>query len=490
VSTQGVYERVFSGLRSHGTARLFTQALSWVGTVYVARTLDSRAFGAFGIALVLFNHAALVYDGTLTEALVQRAPATELQRRSIWTLLVCAGLVLAAVLLLLARPVAHLVGDPQVGSVVPAMSLVLVVTSLGVLPNALLLNSMEFNKLAKIAALQGIGTTAVTVWLAHGGAGVWALAGGAVTGAVLRTLMLNIVRPSLLLPTRQLHYAVDYFRLGGVLFADTILWRFYTSVDTFLLGRWSGSTSLGFYTLAQQVAEMPLEKISTIVNDISLPAYAQLDDNRREARRLMLETMRTHATVGFPIFWGIAAVAHLIVPVVFGAKWDSAILPLIALSLIAPVRLMGSVETPAMTGMGRARVLLQSKLLVVPCMVIAFIVGCRFGGIDGAACAWLVVFPLCYGFAFRLVLRAAGLSYAELLAAVRGPALAAAIMVGAVAACAALLSSQGIPPLLDLAIEIGVGMMAYPVGLRGVDADAYRMLRQRLGRLLGLGQAR
>jgi len=63
-------------------------------------------------------------------------------------------------------------------------------------------------------------------------------------------------------------------------------------------------------------------------------------------------------------------------------------------------------------------------------------------------------------------------------------------MVGAVAACAALLSSQGIPPLLDLAIEIGVGMMAYPVGLRGVDADAYRMLRQRLGRLLGLGQAR
>ena len=488
MSTQGVYERVFSGLRSHGTARLFTQALSWAGTVYVARTLDSRAFGAFGIALVLFNHAALVYDGTLTEALVQRAPATDLQRRSVWTLLVCAGLALATVLLLLAKPVAHLVEDPEVGAVMPAMSLVLVITSLGVLPNALLLNAMEFNKLAKIAAVQGIGTTAVTVGLAHAGSGVWALAGGAVTGAVLRTVLLNIVRPSVLLPTRQLRYAVEYVRVGGVLFADTILWRFYTSVDTFLLGRWSGSTSLGFYTLAQQVAEMPLEKISTLVNDISLPAYAQLGGDRREARRLMLETMRTHATIGFPIFWGIAAVAHVVVPVLFGDKWDSAILPLMALSVIAPVRLMGSVETPAMTGMGRVRVLLQSKLIVAPCMVIAFAVGCRLGGINGAALAWLTAFPLCYGFAFRLVLRAAGLSYAELLAAVRGPALAAAVMVGVVAACAALLSSWGIPPLLDLAIEILVGVMAYPCGLRLVDGEAYRMLRQRLSRLLGLGQ--
>ncbi len=489
MSTHGIYDRVFSGLRSHGAARLLTQAISWAGTIYVARTLDSRAFGAFGLSVVVFNYASLIYDGTLTEALVQRVPATQIERRSIFMMLLIAGTVLAAMMLALARPVTHLVGEPQVATLLSVMAVVLLVTSLGVLPNARLVNAMEFGCLSKIAAAQAVGTTCVTVWLAHEGFGAWALAFGALTGAVLRTVMLNIAEPSLLMPTLRLGYALQYFRVGGVLFTDTVLWRFYTSIDTFLLGRWAGSASLGLYTLAQQVAEIPLEKISTIVNDVSLPAYAQLEGNRREGGRLMLETIRTHATIGFPIFWGLASVARIAVPAMFGEKWDGAILPLTALALIAPLRLMGSVETPAMTGMGRAHVLLKTKLLIVPTMVIALAVGCRLGGINGAALAWLLVFPCCYIAGFRLVLRAAGLSYGQVVEVIRGPAMASALMVGVVTCAAALLAMANLPALVDLVGEILVGITSYAAGLRLLDGDAYRMLHQRLRRLLGLWHA-
>ena len=102
------------------------------------------------------------------------------------------------------------------------------------------------------------------------------------------------------------------------------------------------------------------------------------DHQRRGlARVLMLETIRTHATIGFPLYWGITAVAAPTVLLLFGSKWAPAIVPLAALAFVGPFRLIGSIETPLMTGLGRPDVLLKTKLVLVPCMTIALGVGVK-----------------------------------------------------------------------------------------------------------------
>ncbi len=484
-----VHERLLSGLRSYAALRLFTQLTSWLGTVYVVRELDSHAVGQYGVALVVFNYLSMVYDGTLLEALVQHPPATRIERRAAFTLLAGVGLLLAGAVVALSGPVARLVGDATVAPLVEAVGGALLLTSFCVLPQSSLAREMEFGRLATIGAIQAVCVTAVSVLLAYLGAGAWALAAGLLAGAAVRCTLLNAAASDLVPPTLHLESAVRYLRFGGVLFADNLLWRWYTSLDTFLLGRWAGTTLLGFYSLAQQVAELPLEKISTVVNDISLPAYVQMSRDRGAAGALMLETMRSHATVGFPVFWGLAAVAYLAVPVLFGDKWNDAVFPLAALAAVAPLRLIGSIETPAMTGLGAPQVLLKTKLVIAPCMTVALLLGCAGGGIRGAALAWLTVFPVCYGLAFRYVLRAVGLSYKQLFAAIRGPAVAAGIT-----ALGALLASRGVLAAgAGLALALGaailVGAIAYVLALQWVDPGSYSLARRRLGRFLGLGPA-
>src|SRR5262249_23129487 len=151
--------------------------------------------------------------------------------------------------------------------------------------------------------------------------GYWALALGLLAGLTTRAALLTLACPRLLLPGGRLPTALRYVHFGGLLFVDGLLWRWDTALDTFLLGRWSGTQALGLYSLWQQVANMPLEKISTVVNDVSLPAYAQLGGEGPGAKRLLLETVRTHAVVGLPMFWGIASVASIAVPLLFGDKW-------------------------------------------------------------------------------------------------------------------------------------------------------------------------
>ena len=485
----GVHEKLLAGLRSYASLRLLTQVASWLGTVYVVRHLDSRALGEYGVALVVFNYVSMAYDGTLVEALVQRPPAHREERRAVFTLLVGVGLALAALTALASGPISRAVGDAALAHLLDGVAVALALAALCVLPQASLAREMAFPQLATIGASQAVCVTITTVWLAWRGFGAWALVSGQIAGVGLRMLLLNATRFSLMRPTTHIRSALAYVRFGGVLFADNVLWRWYTSLDTFLLGRWSGTVALGFYSLAQQVAELPLEKISTVVNDVSLPAYAELRHDRRASVALLLETLRSHATVGFPVFWGIAATAAYLVPVIFGDRWGLAIFPLIALSAVAPLRLMGSIETPAMTGLGRPGVLVTTKLIIVPCMTAALIAGCWWDGIRGAALAWLCVFPVCYLPAFRLVLAAAGISYREVGAIVRGPAAAAAVMVLIVLAAAALAArAAGGSPLAGLATGIAVGVAAYGGALRVIDPDAFRLAQARIGRFVGLRQ--
>jgi teichuronic acid exporter len=482
-----IYQKFRAALRAHTIAKFLVQGISWLGTVYVLRTLDVHAVGAFAIAAVAFSYASLMYEGGMLEALVQRHPETHSQRRAVFTLLALTGLASGAVLAALALPIALLVETPEVAALIAVLAGSLLAVAIGILPQARLIHDMRFGPLALISSLQALISALVMVFLAWAGFGAWSLVWGQVVGAVVRALLLNIVVPSVYLPTGSLREAAPCLRTSGVLIVDGLLFRWYTSVDVFLLGRWSGTTQLGYFSFGQQVANTPLEKISTVVNDVSLPAYTRLSAQRAEAASLMLETIRTHAAIGLPIFWGLASVALTAVPVIFGAQWLPAVFPLVCIALVAPLRLIGSVETPAMTGIGRAMVLVQTKLIIVPAMTVALVAGAWWGGVQGVALAWVCVFPLVYALAFRLVLRAIGLRYAQVLAVVRGPALAAGVMAAVVAilqqGALELALSQG----LKLLALIATGALLYPLALRLADRTAFDLLRTR-ARLLVSGQ--
>lgn len=483
-----VYDKLVTGLRSYASLRVATQILSWAGTVYVVRRLGSHAVGEYAVALVIFNYLAMTFDGTLLETLVQRPPSLETQR-AVFSLVAGIGAILAGVTVVLSGVVAHWVKDPAVASLLIGVAGAFFLMSFGVIPQANLARQMEFPRLAGIAAIQSVCVTGTTVVLAARGEGAWSLVWGLLVGALIRVTLMNLSSWGMVWPTVHLRSALGYLRFGGVLFADNLLWRWYTSIDTFLLGRWAGTTSLGYYNLAQQVAELPLEKIATVVNDISLPAYAELQHQQGAVPKLFLETIRTHAIVGFALFWGLASVAPYAVPVLFGPHWHWAVFPLIALAAIAPIRLIGSIETPAMTGIGRPGVLLRTKLIIAPTMTVAMLVACRWWGVRGAALAWLVIFPLCYGYTFRYVLEAAGIRYGRVVEAVRGPVGAAALMVLAVVLAEYGLARVTPSSLMVLVTGILTGASTYIGFLRWLDPASFRIAQGRFGRFIGLRQA-
>ncbi|MET0656966.1 MAG: lipopolysaccharide biosynthesis protein [Steroidobacteraceae bacterium] len=484
-STVQLYDNVFAGLRSAALAKLTTQVLSWAGMVYIVRQLDSHAFGTYGIATVILSYGIMVFEGGMLEALIQHPPDTRQERRSTFTALLLSAVVLTAAVILLAPPLSRWFHDRSVQPVLALLSVIVVLTALCMLPLAELMRRMNFKLLALISSIQALLATITTVALAYRGYGVWALVWGAVAGALVRAVLLNWKGRGLQWPTLRFLPAMRYARFAGTLVLDNVLFRWYTTVDTLFLGRWAGTGTLGYYTLGQDIANLPLEKIASVVNDVSLPAYSELQADRRRAAHLMLETLRTHATVGFPLFWGLAAVAGPAVLVLFGEKWSPAVLPLMALAFVAPLRLIGSVETPLLTGLGRPDVLLKTKLILVPCMTLALVVGCMTGGLVGASLAWVLVFPICYLLSFRWVLSHIEVSLRQVASIARAPCLSALCMALTVTGCDLALLANGVTPLFRLIAEMALGSLLYPLLLWALDRHAFNLLRERLLRVAG-----
>ncbi len=96
-------------------------------------------------------------------------------------------------------------------------------------------------------------------------------------------------------------------------------------------------------------------------------------------------------------------------------------------------------------------------------------------GINGAALAWLGMFPLCQGVAFRYVLSAAGVPYRRVLIVARGLRAAAALMAVAVLAWQRAIGAFGGPAWLALASAVAIGIVVYAGGLRVLDPNAFRL---------------
>ena len=70
-------------------------------------------------------------------------------------------------------------------------------------------------------------------------------------------------------------------------------------------------------------------------------------------RRNMLRTTRVIAFSGFPIFWGMAAVAPEAIPLILGPKWVNAVLPFQLLCIMLPLKALSPIINSTIIAIGQ-----------------------------------------------------------------------------------------------------------------------------------------
>jgi O-antigen/teichoic acid export membrane protein len=370
------------------------QVISFVSTLVVVRLLSPEDFGLMALAGIWTSGIALISEMGLGAAIVQFRDLEESEMNAcFWLTNALAGLGYLA-LYLLAPAIAAWFASPRLTRILRVVGLILPLLAIRVVPDSLLRKRLDLDKVAQAEVISAMVNIPVMLSMAWAGAGVWALVAGALVAPLVQGMVIVwFVQwwPGLQVRGRRLRELL-HFSLAT--FGARACWAVYEQADSFILGKVSGTLVLGFYSIAKQVALLPVEKVAAVVNQLASPVMAELQADPGAMRATLLRCLRLVAWVTFPLCIGLAVVAKDLVWLALTDKWTSAIPIIRVLCVYAMIRSMAVLLPPVLMARYRAKFLFGYNAALLVAMPLTFWVGAVWSGALGVAAAWLIVYPI------------------------------------------------------------------------------------------------
>lgn len=435
------------------------QLLSLVVFTTLARLLDPAAFGLVALISVYSYFASVLADFGVGTALVQRQELEQAHLdAAFWFNLTTNG-VFCLITVVFAHPLAVLLGDEHLVPLLRWSSLSLVITALSAVQATLFVKNLDFKKPTIRTLLSNAVGGLVGVVMALAGYGVWALVGQLLAASIAGTIFLctaSEYRPSW-------RFSYQHFRqligVGSSVVVNGLIWFVTSRLDQLVIGRYAGMTPLGLYVVGGKLPDTIKSATHQPIIDVSIPALAQLQNDHPKMCSVIYRGIELNALVMFPVFVGVAAVAHDLVPFLFGLKWQIASLLTSLLSLYALINILQVFFYPALLASGVTTHYVILNLLQATGVLGACALGVVFG------IPWLVVGLIVNALimsipSILLLRKRIGLSPARYFQPCLFPALSCVIMTALVLGVAQVLPVH-MKLVLRLAIEIATGAAVY-----------------------------
>jgi O-antigen/teichoic acid export membrane protein len=446
-----------SNLAWRAAANWSSQIVSWAALLIVVRLLSPSDFGLVGMSVVLFWYLKFLGEFGIMATVIRNRDLSEEALAQLNTMGVVFGTSAFLLACLLAYPAARFFKTPGVIPVAVVVCIGLIPFGARAVPEGLMNRELRFKSLTLFDALRDIASAVLTVLLAWLGFRYWAL--------VLGNLLSDLIRCTVILSVRPYRYAWprratlrEPLTFGRRVLVSGFAWSTYNSLDNVTAGRVLGQAALGLYAMAWNLANMPLEKIVSLVTTL-IPAYlSRVQKDLPALRHYVRSLTEAIALTTFPATIGFALVASEAVPLIMGKKWIGMIAPLQVLCVYAAVRSIVAILPKVLTACGNPRFVMRVEVMGLVVMPLSFWIGSHWG-LRGIAFGWVFGYPVIAIAEFWKTMKTIQMGVADYFKALR-PALdgsiAMALMVGALIRILPAFS-----PWIRLVIEIGGGAAAY-----------------------------
>jgi len=474
------YGSLAKGATWSAAGRLFELAVGLAAVPLVARWVGPAAYGVFSLSYVVVGLVEIVVSDGPGDALAQRR---ELRgghcNATLVGALAVALLGWAAIATGAADIARWLGGGDALAEILPLRAAALPLAALAVVPGALLIRAQRLKALAGAGAVAGVLAGIVGIGAAWSGAGLWSLVAMELTRQMVLTVLVLWLarwRPGVRASRRD---ASDLFGYNASTWGALGLGYANGQVPRLLIASTLGTEALGLYALAERVYEQVFSLLMGPMYQVLMPAIARVQSDREAVQRLAAAMMRVAASIASPLYLGLAAVAGLLVPMVFGDAWLAAV-PVIQLMLLLGLRSsMWTVQMSVVRGMGRADWHLGAAALSLTLTVVLVNAALGYGLLAVTAAIVLRSVIMWVPYAW-FVHRLTGLTASQQSRAVAGPGLAALAMAAITAGYVAWLGTS-IPAAAALAAAVLLGATAYYALLPLFAPDAAAFVRSAIG---------
>ena len=313
--------RVVSGVAWSFSEKLLSMVVQMAVSIIVARQLAPTDFGVMAILTFFTSVALTIVDSGFSQTLIRKESPTDGEYRSVLGFNVAMSAILYLVLVALAYPLARFYEQPVIADIAPVLFLVLPINSLCVVQTVMFTREFRFKLLSKIVFTSSLISGIVAVVMALAGCGIWSL-------VAQRLLMMGIKAVAFWWIRRwrtEERFNIALLRSMAPfslrLLATDLIAAVYNNVAQLFIGKIYSAHSLGFYSQAQKLKDLPVTSTVQAVQGVTYPALAKIAETDEKFTAGYLRIINLLSFAVFPIMLGFVAIAPEMFMLLLGEKW-------------------------------------------------------------------------------------------------------------------------------------------------------------------------
>jgi O-antigen/teichoic acid export membrane protein len=384
---------VRSGFWSLG-GNWFSRVLGIIKMIILARLLSPLDFGIIGLAILSINALNVFSETGIESALIQRDKIGRPELDTAWTIAIIRGLVLFVLLFLSAGWFASYFGNITLKPVLEIMSVTFLIggcTNIGIV---FFQKELEFKKKVLLDSTADIAGAVSAVSLALYIRNVWALVIGTVVWVTVKCLIsywLHPYRPKIRWDWPVAKNLLDF---GKHIFWISVVTFIVTSGDDALVGKLLGLTVLGFYTMAYNIANIPVSSLAGVTGKISFPAYSLMEKEPDRLRAAFVQVFEAVVIILLPLTGLIMLLAQDFTLVCLGEKWLPMVPALRVLCLLGLFRSISNLFAPVQLAMNKPNIQSRNKTIELLAFIVLVYPFTAKWGLIGASWSVTLVYAI------------------------------------------------------------------------------------------------
>lgn len=368
--------KTFSGLLWTFIDTFLLKGLSFIATIILARLLGPAEIGLIGMIAVFIAIGISMVESGMSSSLIRVPEADDTDYSTVFYLNIIASCIIYCVFFFAAPFIADFYEQQVLTTIIRVYCLSFVFSAFSNVQLAILTRRMQFKKIMLLNIPGTLLGVVVGIVMGYQGFGVWSIVMMYLTTQLVLSILLWLSsdwHPSRVFSREKMNL---HFNFGYKLMLSGLLDTIFKNIYNIVIGKFFSVQSLGFYDRSNTLAEYPVSTITGIINKVSYPLLATLQDDKIKISSVYKQLLQFTFFITAPLMLGAAAIAKPLFLLILGDEWLPAVVFFQIICLASMLYPIHAFNINVLKVYGRTDLYLKleiaKKILTVICVLIAF----------------------------------------------------------------------------------------------------------------------
>jgi O-antigen/teichoic acid export membrane protein len=355
------------------------QGIAFFTSLILARLLSPQEFGLIAMISVFIALGDGVIKSGLTNSLIRSENLGESDYSTVFYFNLFGSFIVYGLLYFSAPFIAAFYNQSRLTEIIQVYGIIFILNAFSAVQLARLTKQMDFKTQMIVALPSIIISSAVGIYMAYNGYGVWSLVWNSLIQSGLSTIQLwyhSKWIPIFKFSTEKFKY---HFNYGFKIMLSGTIDILFTNIYAIIIGRYFIPAQVGFYNRASTLQMFPVVNFSMILSKVSFPLFAKIQHDNEKLKSVYKKLMQMVTFLIAPTLIFMGVLAEPLFRFLFTEKWLPAVPYFQILCYNGILYPLHSYNLQILNVKGRSDLFLKLELIKKVIVVIMLVISFQFG---------------------------------------------------------------------------------------------------------------